>query len=128
MAEAHMLVVVIFGKTKKYGKYSAIRGQNGHDLRIYDSKSYRPNLRAPDKPEIILGKPALILAPMEGVTDAPMRAFLSERGGFSFCVSEFLRVSQDALSRKVFYREIPELHDLCSHSVRTSGSDSVTRR
>jgi tRNA-dihydrouridine synthase C len=50
---------------------------------------------------------------MEGVTDAPMRAFLSERGGFSFCVSEFLRVSQDVLSRKVYFREIPELHDSC---------------
>src|SRR5262245_11271605 len=42
------------------------------------------------------GEPALVLAPMEGVTDFPMRALLSERGGFSHCVSEFLRVSQDA--------------------------------
>jgi tRNA-dihydrouridine synthase C len=63
-------------------------------------------------PSVVPGKPALVLAPMEGVTDAPMRAFLSERGGFSFCVSEFLRVSQDPLSKKVFFRDIPELgHD-----------------
>jgi tRNA-dihydrouridine synthase C len=65
------------------------------------------------EPRILLGKPALVLAPMEGVTDAPMRAFLSERGGFSFCVSEFLRVSQDVLSKKVYFREIPELHENC---------------
>jgi tRNA-dihydrouridine synthase C len=55
------------------------------------------------------GIPALILAPMEGVTDAPMRAFLSERQGFSFCVSEFLRVSQDIPPARVFYKHVPEL-------------------
>jgi tRNA-dihydrouridine synthase C len=59
--------------------------------------------------KITLGTPALVLAPMEGVTDAPMRAFLSERGGFSFCVSEFLRVSQDVPPPKTFYKHIPEL-------------------
>jgi tRNA-dihydrouridine synthase C len=64
-------------------------------------------------PEIRIGRPALLLAPMEGVTDAPMRAFLSERGGFSFCVSEFLRVSQEPVSAKVFYRDIPELLSGC---------------
>ncbi len=64
-------------------------------------------------PALKNGQPALVLAPMEGVTDAPMRAFLSERGGFSFCVSEFLRVSQDPVSAKVFYRDIPELHSHC---------------
>jgi tRNA-dihydrouridine synthase C len=52
---------------------------------------------------------------MEGVTDAPMRAFLSERGGFSFCVSEFLRVSQTPIPKKVFFRDIPEL----CHNART---------
>ena len=36
------------------------------------------------------GVPALVLAPMEGVTDAPMRTLLTERGGFSLCVTEFL--------------------------------------
>ena len=64
-------------------------------------------------PTLRNGTPALLLAPMEGVTDAPMRAFLSERGGFSFCVSEFLRVSQTPIPRKVFFRDIPELHDGC---------------
>ena len=65
------------------------------------------------RPVIQHGTPALVLAPMEGVTDAPMRAFLSERGGFSFCVSEFLRVSQEPLPRKVFFRDIPELFEGC---------------
>jgi tRNA-dihydrouridine synthase C len=46
---------------------------------------------------------------MEGVTDAPMRALLSERGGFSFCVTEFLRVSQDVLPAKVFRANVPEI-------------------
>ncbi len=54
------------------------------------------------------GRPALILAPMEGITDAPMRALLSEVGGFTHVVSEFIRVSQDPLPRRVFRQEIPE--------------------
>ena len=54
-------------------------------------------------------KPAIILAPMEGVTDAPMRAFLTERGGFRFCVSEFLRVSQEIPPARVFLEHVPEL-------------------
>jgi tRNA-dihydrouridine synthase C len=52
---------------------------------------------------------------MEGVMDAPMRALLTERGGLSFCVSEFLRVSQELLPPKVFYRHVPEI----SNSWRT---------
>src|SRR6478609_5011361 len=58
-------------------------------------------------------QPALVLAPMEGVTDAPMRALLTEQGGFSFCVSEFLRVTQDLLPAHVFYRHVPELNSGC---------------
>lgn len=46
---------------------------------------------------------------MAGITDAPMRALQGELGGFSFAVSEFLRVSIEPLSRKVFLRDIPEL-------------------
>jgi tRNA-dihydrouridine synthase C len=59
-------------------------------------------------------QPALILAPMEGVTDAPMRALLTERGGFSFCVSEFLRITQDLLPAHVFFRHVPELASGCT--------------
>lgn len=56
-------------------------------------------------------RPALVLAPMEGITDAPMRAFLGETGAFTYAVSEFQRVSVDALPAKVFVREVPELLD-----------------
>jgi tRNA-dihydrouridine synthase C len=59
------------------------------------------------------GQPAIFLAPMEGVTDAPMRALLSERGGFTHLVTEFLRVSQVALGRKAFPRHMAELSTGC---------------
>ncbi len=53
--------------------------------------------------------PALILAPMDGITDAPMRALQGETGALSFAVSEFLRVSIEVPPRRVFLRHIPEL-------------------
>ena len=53
--------------------------------------------------------PALVLAPMDGITDAPMRALQGETGTFSYAVSEFLRVSVSALPSKVFRRDVPEL-------------------
>ncbi len=52
--------------------------------------------------------PALVLAPMEGVTDFPMRALMSETGAFSFCVTEFLRVTQTASSKKTIREYLPE--------------------
>lgn len=55
------------------------------------------------------GTPAIILAPMEGVTDAPMRGILTEVGGFDFCVTEFLRISGQVPPRKIFFRHVPEL-------------------
>lgn len=53
--------------------------------------------------------PALILAPMEGVTDAPMRAVQGIGGAFTFAVSEFLRVSHAVLPRSLVLRHVPEL-------------------
>ena len=53
--------------------------------------------------------PALVLAPMEGVTDAPVRALLGANGAFTYAVSEFVRVSAGALPAKVFRRSVPEL-------------------
>ena len=55
------------------------------------------------------GIPSVILAPMEGVTDAPMRALMTERGGFSFCVSEFIRISQEVPPHRTFRDWVPEL-------------------
>ncbi|MGE0615964.1 MAG: tRNA-dihydrouridine synthase family protein [Bacteriovoracia bacterium] len=59
------------------------------------------------------GRPELVLAPMEGVTDAPMRALLTELGGFTFCVSEFLRVSQELLPPRIYVEHVPELAQGC---------------
>lgn len=60
-------------------------------------------------PLLLPNVPALILAPMQGLTDAPMRAFQGETGAFTFAVSEFLRVSGDVLPAKMFRRYAPEL-------------------
>ncbi len=52
----------------------------------------------------------IILAPMEGVVDHTMRAMLTEVGGIDRCVTEFLRITNHLLPRRVFYRYCPELH------------------
>lgn len=54
--------------------------------------------------------PALVLAPMDGITDAPMRAFQGDMGDFTYAVSEFLRVSIEPIPAKVFRRDVPELN------------------
>ena len=53
-------------------------------------------------------QPALILAPMDGITDAPMRALQGEVGSFTFAVSEFVRVANHVIPARAFQREIPE--------------------
>lgn len=58
---------------------------------------------------LVPNRSALILAPMEGVTDAPMRAVQGAVGAFTFAVSEFVRVSHSAPPRNVFLRHVPEL-------------------
>jgi tRNA-dihydrouridine synthase C len=60
-------------------------------------------------PWIRAGQPALLLAPMEGVTDAPMRALMTELPGFTHCVTEFLRISQIALPHRCYPRHATEL-------------------
>lgn len=57
----------------------------------------------------IIGKFPIFLAPMEGVMDFYMRKALCELGGIDICVSEFIRVTDQTLPDKVFYRDIPEL-------------------
>jgi tRNA-dihydrouridine synthase C len=64
-------------------------------------------------PRIEAGVPALVLAPMDGVTDAAMRALMSEIGGFSFCVTEFLRVSHSVPGPRVFRDHAPEVANGC---------------
>ncbi len=65
--------------------------------------------------------PAVILAPMEGITDAPFREFITRTGFYDYCVSEFIRVSGTVLSTKMFRKHIPEL---LQHS-RTSSNTPV---
>lgn len=57
-----------------------------------------------------LGTPAIILAPMEGVLDAPLRQLISEYGGYDYAVAEFLRISQDVPPPRVYRTLIPEAH------------------
>ncbi len=51
----------------------------------------------------------IVLAPMEGVIDAPMRRLLTGMGGYTRCVTEFIRVTTVLLPEKVFLRMCPEL-------------------
>ena len=58
---------------------------------------------------LVSNAPALILAPMEGVTDAPMRALQGATGAFTYAVSEFFRISHSVPSKSVLLRHVPEL-------------------
>lgn len=66
------------------------------------------------------GTPALVLAPMDGVTDALMRRLLTRRMPFSYCVTEFIRVSALVPPDKTFLLDVPELR--CG-SKTESGAD-----
>lgn len=52
----------------------------------------------------------IFLAPMEGVVDHTMRAMLTQVGGIDRCVTEFVRITDQRLPPRVFYRYCPELH------------------
>ena len=51
----------------------------------------------------------VMLAPMEGVTDFHLRKILTGLGGYSRCVTEFLRVTDHLYPDRVFYKICPEL-------------------
>ncbi|MET0382213.1 MAG: tRNA-dihydrouridine synthase family protein [Burkholderiaceae bacterium] len=51
----------------------------------------------------------LLLAPMEGLLDHPLREALTAVGGVDRCVSEFIRVTDMLLPDRVFTRIVPEL-------------------
>ena len=51
----------------------------------------------------------IVLAPMEGVLDPLMRDLLTAIGGYDWCVTEFIRVVDQALPERVFIRLCPEL-------------------
>lgn len=51
----------------------------------------------------------LSLAPMQGLTDAPMRDLLTRIGGFDECVSEFVRITHTVHSRSTWLKYAPEI-------------------
>ena len=53
----------------------------------------------------------ITLAPMEGVVDHLMRDMLTQVGGFDLCVTEFLRIVDQLMPKRVFYRICPELNN-----------------
>lgn len=50
----------------------------------------------------------IILAPMEGLVDAPLRDILTRIGGIDRCVSEFIRVTEGPLNIGSIRRIVPE--------------------
>lgn len=65
---------------------------------------------------IVKGVPALVLAPMDGVTDSLMRELLTRRMPFTYSVTEFVRVSNLTPPEHVFLRSVPELGSACRTS------------
>ncbi len=63
----------------------------------------------------------LILAPMQGLIDAYMREILTDIGDYDWCVSEFIRVTDQVHSVKVLRRYIPEI----DHQFRTRSGTPV---
>jgi len=53
----------------------------------------------------------ITLAPMEGVVDHLMRDMLTQVGGFDLCVTEFVRIVDQLMPKRVFYRMCPELNN-----------------
>lgn len=51
----------------------------------------------------------IFLAPMEGVVDFHLRKLYATVGGVDACVTEFVRINQHTLPRKVFTTRCPEL-------------------
>src|SRR3989344_4128789 len=49
----------------------------------------------------------ILLAPMEGLLDAPLRDILTRAGGVDRCVSEFIRVTERVLPERAFRRIMP---------------------
>ncbi|MEJ6000023.1 tRNA dihydrouridine synthase [Paucibacter soli] len=52
----------------------------------------------------------ILLAPMEGLLDHMLRDVLTRVGGIDRCVSEFIRITDMLLPKRVFTRIVPELH------------------
>jgi tRNA-dihydrouridine synthase C len=51
----------------------------------------------------------ILLAPMEGLLDHSLRDVITRVGGVDRCVSEFIRITDQLLPKRVFTRVVPEL-------------------
>ncbi len=51
----------------------------------------------------------IYLAPMEGLLDHSLRDVITRVGGIDVCVSEFIRITDQLLPKRVFTRVVPEL-------------------
>ncbi|EAR10261.1 tRNA-dihydrouridine synthase [Reinekea blandensis] len=53
---------------------------------------------------------SIYLAPMEGLADHYLRKLITQCGGYDLAVSEFVRVVDQLLPKRVFLEQVPELH------------------
>lgn len=63
----------------------------------------------------------ILLAPMEGLLDHSLRDAITRVGGVDRCVSEFIRITDQLLPARVFFRVVPELR----HGSRTAAGTLV---
>jgi len=67
----------------------------------------------------------VILAPMDGVLDHLMRDLLTNIGGYDLCVTEFVRVVEQVISDKAFFRACPELKNASAYGCTTQAGTPV---
>lgn len=67
----------------------------------------------------------VVLAPMEGVLDHLMRDLLTNVGGYDLCVTEFVRVVDQLISDKAFFRACPELINASAYGCTTEAGTPV---
>lgn len=67
----------------------------------------------------------IVLAPMEGVLDHLMRDLLTKIGGYDLCVTEFVRVVDQLISDRAFFRYCPELKNASVYGSTTEAGTLV---
>lgn len=67
----------------------------------------------------------VVLAPMEGVLDHLMRDLLTKVGGYDLCVTEFVRVVDQVISDRAYFRSCPELKNATAYGCTTEAGTPV---
>ena len=67
----------------------------------------------------------VVLAPMEGVLDHIMRDLLTKVGGYDHCVTEFVRVVDELISDRAYFRLCPELKNATAYGSTTEAGTPV---